>query len=79
MDKGPLVAGCSCFTCRNHTRAYLHHLLHTHEILGSVLLEVHNMHWWLGFFGAMRAAIQQGRFKQYAAWFVERRARAGEE
>lgn len=34
----PLVAGCRCFACTHHTRAYVHHLLQTHEMLGPVLL-----------------------------------------
>jgi queuine tRNA-ribosyltransferase subunit QTRTD1 len=73
LDGGPLVHGCSCFTCQNHSRAYVHHLLHTHEMLASVLLEMHNTHWWLGFFAAMREAIQQGRLQQYVEWFNARR------
>ncbi|KAF6252340.1 tRNA-guanine(15) transglycosylase-like protein [Scenedesmus sp. NREL 46B-D3] len=72
-DKGPLVQGCSCFACRSHSRAYLHHLLHTHEMLASVLLELHNTHWWLGFFGAVQEAIQAGQLQQYVAWFKQRR------
>jgi queuine tRNA-ribosyltransferase subunit QTRTD1 len=74
LDKGPLVQGCSCFTCRNHSRAYIHHLLLTHEMLAGVLLEMHNTHWWLGFFGAVREAVQQGRLQQYMEWFMQRRA-----
>ncbi len=73
MDKQPLVKGCSCFTCTNHTRAYVHHLLHTHEMLASVLLELHNTHWWLAFFTAMQQAIQAGGFAKYRQWFQQRR------
>lgn len=74
LDKGPLVQGCSCFTCQNHSRAYVHHLLHTHEMLAGVLLEMHNTHWWLQFFAAIREAIQQGRLQQYVEWFSQRRS-----
>lgn len=73
LDNGPLVPGCTCFCCANHTRAYLHHLLHTHEMLGGVLLEMHNTHWWLGFFHAMRSAIQQGEWAAYQQWVLQRR------
>lgn len=73
LDKGPLVAGCSCFTCKNHSRAYIHHLLQTHEMLAGVLLEMHNTHWWLQFFAAIQEAIQQGRLQQYIKWFKQRR------
>ena len=40
MDKSPLAVGCKCHTCTQHTRAYVHHLLNTHEMLADVLLEV---------------------------------------
>eukprot|EP00939_MAST-03C_sp_MAST-3C-sp1_P005412 g5412.t1 len=43
VDTRPLVDGCACFACQHHTRAYVHHLLNTHEILGTVLLHVHNI------------------------------------
>jgi queuine tRNA-ribosyltransferase subunit QTRTD1 len=76
LDSGPLVGGCSCFTCSNHSRAYLHHLLHVHEMLAEVLLEMHNTHHWQLFFAAVRAAIQEGRLQQYSAWFESRRAQA---
>lgn len=76
MDKRPLVAGCSCFTCANHSRAYMHHLLHTHEMLASVLLEMHNTHWWLRFFSSLQEAIQGGTLQQYRAWFTQRRRNA---
>ncbi|EFC40862.1 predicted protein [Naegleria gruberi] len=37
-DFTPLESTCTCFTCRNHTRGYIHHLLNTHEMLGDILL-----------------------------------------
>ena len=37
-DTRPLIEGCSCYACKNHTRAYIHHLLNTHELLAPVLL-----------------------------------------
>lgn len=42
LDKGPLLPGCGCFACARHSRAYVHHLLNAHEMLGEVLLEAHN-------------------------------------
>ncbi|KAJ1809255.1 hypothetical protein LPJ75_004422, partial [Coemansia sp. RSA 2598] len=51
-DFRPLVAGCECFTCRTHTRSYIHHLLMTKEMLSTVLLQVHNMHCYQRFFDA---------------------------
>lgn len=41
LDKSPLVPGCECYACKHHTRAYVHHLLNTHEMLGAVLLTVY--------------------------------------
>ncbi len=69
-DGLPLVPGCGCFTCRSHTRAYLHHLLNTKELLAGVLLEAHNAHHYLGFFAAIRAAIAAGQFEEYREWVL---------
>ncbi len=55
-DTSPFVPGCSCWACSRHTRAYVHHLLHTHEMLAGVLLELHNTTWWLSFFDAIRVS-----------------------
>ena len=65
-DKRPLLSGCACFTCARHTRAYVHHLLNTHEMLAGVLLDLHNMHHYQAFFAAARDAIGQGRFAAFA-------------
>ncbi|XP_059477689.1 queuine tRNA-ribosyltransferase accessory subunit 2-like isoform X2 [Neocloeon triangulifer] len=54
----PILEGCKCVTCRNHTKAYLHHLLVTQELLGSVLLMMHNLHHYEEFFSKMREAIR---------------------
>ncbi|XP_028290768.1 queuine tRNA-ribosyltransferase accessory subunit 2 isoform X2 [Gouania willdenowi] len=56
-DFGPLVKGCGCYSCQNHQRAYLHHLLVTNELLAGVLLMIHNTSHYLGFFKALRAAL----------------------
>lgn len=56
-DFRPLVEGCCCYCCKKHMRAYVHHLLVTNELLGGVLLMLHNMAHYLGFFKALREAI----------------------
>lgn len=56
-DFGPLVEGCSCYCCRNHQRAYIHHLLVTNELLAGVLLMIHNTVHYQGFFSAVREAL----------------------
>lgn len=64
-DGRPLVEGCTCFACSGYTRAYVHHLLETHEMLAAVLLELHNTHHWWRFMAAIREAIVGGRFEMY--------------
>lgn len=71
-DKSPLVPQCRCDTCRNHSRAYIHHLLVTHEMTASVLLEHHNIFHMVSFFRAIRNAIQQDRFQEYLTRWMER-------
>lgn len=73
-DLRPLVEGCSCFTCCNHSRAYLYHLLTVHEMTAQVLLELHNVHQFLAFFRQLRAAISQQSFGQFHEAFLRRRA-----
>lgn len=71
-DASPLLMHCPCDTCRNHTRAYIHHLLVTHEMTAHVLLEQHNIHHMLSFFKAIRESIQQGTFQDYLTQWRER-------
>ncbi|TSK98429.1 Queuine tRNA-ribosyltransferase accessory subunit 2 [Bagarius yarrelli] len=62
-DFRPLVDGCSCYCCKNHTRAYVHHLLVTNELLAGVLLMLHNTAHYLGFFQALRDAVESDRLQ----------------
>ncbi len=55
----PLRSGCPCFTCTNHHRAYLQHLLGAKEMLGWVLLQLHNHHIMDGFFAGVRLCIHE--------------------
>ena len=43
-DQSPILAGCGCFTCRKHTRAYLHHLLNVHEMTAPILIDLSVAH-----------------------------------
>ncbi|XP_013857674.1 queuine tRNA-ribosyltransferase accessory subunit 2 [Austrofundulus limnaeus] len=56
-DFRPLVEGCGCYCCKNHQRAYLHHLLVTNELLAGVLLMIHNTSHYQSFFSALRRAL----------------------
>lgn len=58
----PLVTSCTCYTCTCHHRAYLQHLLSAKEMLGWVLLQIHNHHISSEFFGAVRDSIKRGTF-----------------
>lgn len=71
-DTTSIVEGCTCYTCRNHTRAYINHLLNVHEMLAQILLEIHNTHHFLGFFRLIRDAINAGRFEEFRREFVQR-------
>jgi queuine tRNA-ribosyltransferase len=65
---------CDCYTCRHFSRAYLRHLDRCNEILGSRLNTIHNLHFYLGLMGALRAAIAAGRVAAWAREFLARRA-----
>lgn len=70
-DWAPLASAsrCECYGCRNHTRAYMNHLLLTKELLGLVLLSLHNMHQFARFFTRIRGLIRQGVLEDYAQRF----------
>ncbi|XP_053421708.1 queuine tRNA-ribosyltransferase accessory subunit 2 [Nycticebus coucang] len=63
-DFNPLVRGCSCYCCKNHTRAYIHHLLVTNELLAGVLLMMHNFEHYFGFFHSVREALKSDKLAQ---------------
>ena len=65
-DPGPVEAGCSCYCCTHFSRAYVRHLVVSNEILGAVLLTLHNVHLLLTLMREMRAAIAGGGFAEYA-------------
>jgi len=64
-DFRPLSPACDCYTCANFTRAYLHHLYKAGEILASVLLTLHNLHYYQALMAGIRAAIGQRRFPAF--------------
>jgi queuine tRNA-ribosyltransferase len=61
----PIDENCSCYTCRNFSRAYLHHLDKCNEILGSHLNTIHNLHFYQHFMAQMRGAIEAGEFASF--------------
>ncbi|MDY0073984.1 MAG: tRNA guanosine(34) transglycosylase Tgt [Thauera sp.] len=78
QDTGPLDPSCSCYTCRNFSRAYLHHLHRSDEILGSMLNTVHNLHYYQTFTGELREAIAEGTFAATVSRFHADRARGAQ-
>lgn len=68
-DTDPLDDRCSCDTCAKYTRAYLHHLIKSQEILGAMLLTEHNIAFYQQLMQAMRDAVGEGRFAAFASEF----------
>ena len=68
-DPTPLDERCACDACQNYSRAYLHHLIKSSEILGAMLLTEHNLTFYQALMAAMRGAIEQARFAPWAAEF----------
>jgi queuine tRNA-ribosyltransferase len=71
-DFKPLDERCSCYTCKNFSRAYLRHLFNTYEILGLRLVSLHNVYFYLELARGMREAIRQERFLEFKKEFLER-------
>jgi queuine tRNA-ribosyltransferase len=73
QDMAPLDADCPCYTCRNFTRAYLHHLHKVGEILGARLNTIHNLHYYQVLMQGMRSAIEAGEFETFKTNFKTKR------
>lgn len=68
-DTGPLDSTCDCYTCKNYSRAYLHHLDKCKEILGSQLNTLHNLHFYQKVMQGLRDAIEQGKLDDFVVEF----------
>lgn len=68
-DTGPLDEECDCYTCKNHTRAYLHHLDKCKEMLGAQLNTIHNLRFYQNLMRGMRDALDNGTFDEYVDQF----------
>lgn len=69
LDTSPPDENCTCYTCRHFTRAYLHHLQRTGEMLGARLNSLHNLHYYQQLMTDIRYAIEVGQFEQFAHKF----------
>lgn len=73
-DPRPLDEQCTCPACRNYSRAYLHHVFRSGEIISSMLLTWHNLHYFQELMQGLRTAIAAGTLDQFVADFHARRA-----
>jgi queuine tRNA-ribosyltransferase len=76
-DPEPPDSTCTCYTCRNFSRAYLRHLAAANEMLGAQLASLHNVHFYQQLMASMRGAIRNGTFAAWAAARLERWASGG--
>ncbi|MDQ5882301.1 MAG: queuine tRNA-ribosyltransferase [Pseudomonadota bacterium] len=74
-DTRPLDESCDCYTCRNFSRAYLHHLFRAGEILGSMLNTIHNLHYYQTIMREMREAIAASTLTAHTVQFHRDRQR----
>src|SRR5512136_501377 len=70
-DFYPIEPNCDCYTCRNFTRAYIHHLFNANEVLSAILASIHNVQFYQELMEEIRQAIEEGRFIQYKKEFLE--------
>jgi queuine tRNA-ribosyltransferase len=68
----PLDSECSCYTCANYTRAYLHHLSKAGEMAGHTLATIHNVHFLVDLVDRMRVALESGDFDAFRVEFLGR-------
>ncbi len=73
-DPRPLDEDCTCPACRNYSRAYLHHVFRSKEIISSMLLTWHNLHYFQEVMQGVRDAISEGRFEVWQRDFHDTRA-----
>jgi queuine tRNA-ribosyltransferase len=71
-DPRPVEDDCRCYACRGFSRGYLRHLYMAQELLAYRLLTMHNLHFFLGLMGTVRAAIADGGFRAFRTRFFER-------
>ncbi len=72
-DDQPIDPTCSCSVCRQYSRAFLHHLYKTKEMLGVRLNTLHNLHYFADLMTKIRNAITQGSFRQFRDEFFRQR------
>jgi len=74
-EDAPVDSSCACYTCKNFSRAYMHHLDRCGEMLGPMLSSIHNLHYYLNLMQEVRDALDVGRFGEFVRRFHADRAR----
>ncbi len=74
-DERPIDETCSCYTCKNFSRAYLHHLDRCGEMLGPMLTTIHNLHYYLNLMKEVRQSLDVGAFAAFQVQFKQDRER----
>lgn len=71
-DFSPVDDECDCYTCKNYTKAYIHHLLKAKEMLAATLLSIHNERFIISLIDTMRQSINDGTFESFRAQWLKR-------
>jgi len=71
QDRAPVDENCSCYTCQNFSRSYLHHLDKCREMLGAQLNTIHNLHFYQQLMAGLRLAIEQGKLTAFTVEFLK--------
>ncbi|MBT3864744.1 tRNA guanosine(34) transglycosylase Tgt [Candidatus Peregrinibacteria bacterium] len=71
-SKNPLQKNCDCYTCKNYTSSYLHHLIKENEIFGHRLMTIHNIHFLLNLMHKIRETIDKGTFPTFKKSFLSK-------
>jgi queuine tRNA-ribosyltransferase len=72
FDVGPIDSECECFTCKNFTRSYIHHLNRLNEPTGHILKTLHNVFWIQKFMKSIRESIKKGKFGKFKESFLKK-------
>ena len=78
-DEAPIMDGCSCYTCRNFSRAYLRHLFMAKELLSSRLNTLHNLHYYCDLMKRARLALEENRWPSFRDEFLKTYRNRGEQ
>jgi len=72
-DSGPIDDACGCYTCKNYSKAYVHHLDKCGEMFGAELATIHNLHYYQDLMRGLRNSIETGTFDEFVADFYQAR------